>query len=167
MITNFKIFEFVDSKDVGSAYKAFLSVVNKDRLVAWISDFDEDLDIDYQMKKYPYLKKIQLFEKGTDIYQKALEDKYRFFGSLHTAREYLLNQFILYVKEGEEHAYELAQIIRRNNGSAVSEINDKYTIDDQIKDHIRVGELLEYNPDKIKEFLIRINIPIKLINKYL
>ena len=173
MITNFKIFEniklleYVDSKDVGSAYDAFKSIVNKDRLVAWVIDYNDELDIENQMKKYPYLKKIQLFEKGTDIYQKALEDKYRFFGSLHTAREYLLNQFILYVKEGEEHAYELAQIIRRNNGSAVSKINDKYTIDDQIKDHIRVGELLEYSPDKIKEFLIRINIPIKLINKYL
>ena len=67
MITNFKIFEYVDSKDVGSAYNAFLSIVNKNRLVAWISDFDEDLDLDYQMKKYPYLKKIQLFEKVLKI----------------------------------------------------------------------------------------------------
>lgn len=70
MITNFKIFEYVDSKDVGSAYKAFLSVVNKDRLVAWITDFDEDLDIDYQMKKYPYLKKFNCLKKEQTFIKK-------------------------------------------------------------------------------------------------
>lgn len=171
MITNFKIFEniklleYVDSKDVGSAYDAFKSIVNKDRLVAWVIDYNDELDIDNQMKKYPYLKKIQLFEKGTDIYQKALDSKYHFFNSLHTAREYLLNQYVLYLEEGEKNANELAQIIRRNDGSAVSDISDKYTIDDQIKDHIRVGELLEYSPEKIKEFLIRINMPTELIDK--
>lgn len=173
MIFKFKLFEtiklleYVDSKDVGNAYDALRSVINKDRLVAWVSDFDDDLDIDNIMKKYPYLKKIKLFDSGTDIYQKALENKYHIFKSLHTAKRYLLNQVIIYVDDGEKNANELAQIIRRNNGSAVSKISDKYTIDDQIKDHIRVGELLEYDPEKIEEFLLRINMPTALINKYM
>lgn len=123
MIFKFKLFEsiklleYVDSKDVGNAYDALRSVINKDRLVAWISDFDDDLDIDNIMKKYPYLKKIKLFDLSTEIYQKALEDKYHFFNSLHTAKKFLLNQAIIYVKDGEKKANELAQIIRKNNGS--------------------------------------------------
>lgn len=167
-ISNFKefLYEYVDSKDVGSPEVALKSVINKDRLVAFLGSKLQNDDLEEMVERYSYLDYIQLFEEGTIEYKKALKSKSELLDSVYKAKEFLTSLYIVYVntEEGEKNANELASIIRRNDGSMVDLNGNK---ESQIKDHIRVGELLEYSPEKIREFLLAIKMPLELVNKYM
>lgn len=147
-------YEYVNPADVTNSQKAVDSILSKRRNVAMV-DVTQD-EIQKLESEYPFVKFKRVLEEGTPEYKNYVEELKGWKKAFGISPEYLANTYyIMYIDspKGKSQAEELHQILKRNNGFTSNK--DLHGIEQSLWDEYRVGQLLEYDPDSIRNYLYR------------